>query len=480
MAEVEKPRVRRPAGSSRTFEPFATADSFTNFQAKLGIRADNLSSGGTYTFNFLTRDRSRLEAMYRGSWLVGAAVDIPAEDMTRGGLEFVGTLSPEDKDKLNATLRDANVWQQLADAIRWGRLYGGCIAVPMIDGQNMATELRVDTVGEGGFLGIMVLDRWTCVPSTELVQKMGPYFGLPDHYTVMAGAGIPAMRIHHTRALRFIGTPLPFWQLPTEMYWGASVMERLLDRLLAFDSTTQGAAQLVYKAHLRTIKVEGLRNLIAAGGKMLDALLQNFELIRRFQGIEGITLLDAADQFETHQYTFSGLNDVLEQLGLQLGGALEIPLVRLFGDSPSGLNSSGESELRTYYDGVVKRQEKDLRRPMTVIMDIIARSTLKRPLGDGFTFNFRPLWQMTPEEAAKVALARTQTIMATEAVVSPQVILKELRALAALVGIFGNISDKDINSAEDEPPPPPPPPGEATPGGGGDKPKPTESPESRE
>ncbi|MDI5448925.1 hypothetical protein MJL27_26670, partial [Salmonella enterica subsp. enterica serovar Anatum] len=42
----------------------------------------------------------------------------------------------------------------------------------------------------------------------------------------------------------------------TENEWGMSVVERIWDRLTAFDSATVGAAQLVYKAHLRTYKVE--------------------------------------------------------------------------------------------------------------------------------------------------------------------------------------------------------------------------------
>lgn len=48
-----------------------------------------------------------------------------------------------------------------------------------------------------------------------------------------------------------------------------------------------GAAQLVFKAHLRTMKVKDLRKIIAMGGPALEALLMNVDFIRRFQSTKG-------------------------------------------------------------------------------------------------------------------------------------------------------------------------------------------------
>jgi len=46
-----------------------------------------------------------------------------------------------------------------------------------------------------------------------------------------------------------------------------------------------------------------------------------FDMIRVMQSNEGLTLIDAADKFETHTYSFSGLSDVLMQFAQQLSGA---------------------------------------------------------------------------------------------------------------------------------------------------------------
>lgn len=433
------------------------SDSIQNFAARLGIGASNLQNESRYGFDFLTRNRQELEAAYRGSWLVGAAVDFPAEDMTQAGIEIESTLDPSDQQLLESAMRDLDVWQRLCNAIRWSRLFGGSVAVMMIEGHDLATPLKLDTIRPGQFKGLLVLDRWMLNPEYgELDADFGPNFGLPLYYEVYGDAGaIQAMRIHHSRVIRFEGYELPYWQRKAENLWGQSVIERIHDRLVAFDSTTQGASQLVYKAHLRTFSVEGLREVIAAGGKALEGLTKQIDLIRAYQSNEGMTLMDASDKFETHQYSFSGLDGLLLQFGQQISGALQIPLVRLFGQSPAGLNSTGESDLRTYYDGIRKQQEVKLRRPITVLLDVLSRSVLGKELPKGFTFTFRSLWQMSDKERAEIGeiYTRSVTTAADSGLVSMPTALKELRQSARTSGLWSNISDAEIKDAENAPPP---------------------------
>ena len=75
----------------------------------------------------------------------------------------------------------------------------------------------------------------------------------------------------------------------------------------------------MHKAHLRTYKVDQLRYIIATGGKALDGLVKQIEMIRVFQSNEGMTLMDKNDEFEAHQYTFSGLDNVLLMLSADHG-----------------------------------------------------------------------------------------------------------------------------------------------------------------
>lgn len=434
-----------------------TNDSYQNFAARLGIGADTLASASGYGFNPITRNRTLLEWMYRGSWIVGQAVDTVAEDMTKAGISFTGDNDPKQIDQLQRAFVRKQVHGRFQSTIKWSRLYGGAIAVVMINGQKPSDPLDVTRIARGSFQGLLVMDRWMVQPTmSDLVtDPADPDLGYPRFYEVVADApALPRMKVHHSRCVVLQGVELPYWQRISENLWGMSVIERIYDRLVAFDSGTQGASQLLYKAYLRTLKIPQLRNIVASGGQAYEGLIKQVQLMRSMQSNEGISIIDADDDFKTDSYSFSGVADTLLQFGQQLSGALQIPLVRLFGQSPSGLNSTGESDLRTYYDGINQRQETQLRHGYDVVSRVCAASEGVK-VDEGFGFDFNPLWQLDDKEKVEIAERVTNTVIAAEAtgMLPPGVALKELKQSSVITGVWSNITDEQITAAESAPAP---------------------------
>lgn len=455
-ADAKARKAMLPPDGSGLSAP--TLDSFVNMAHKLGIGADNPLTSSTYGFNPITRNRTLLEWIHRGSWLGGIAIDTIADDMTREGVEAFNDLPPDANERIEAHVTRLRIWEQLNEVIKWGRLYGGAIAVALVDGQDVRQPLRRDIVGPGQFKGLLVLDRWMLEPTLDdLVTDFGPDLGMPKYYRV--GPNAPALRgqaIHHSRVMvRHTGVQVPYQQRLTEQLWGISVLERLYDRMVAFDSASTGAAQLVYKSYLRTIKVDGLRDIVAAGGAPMKGLYAYVDVMRRFQGIEGITMLDKNDEFDTQQHSaFSGLDSALSQFAQQLSGALEIPLVRLFGQSPSGF-STGDTDLRNYYDKIKQQQERELYSGVTAVYEMTARS-LGIAVPPNFGVEFSALWQMTDKEKADTAqVVSTSVDKAVEGgLIGRRTALKELRSSSRVTGIFTNITDETIAAADDEVAPP--------------------------
>jgi hypothetical protein len=77
---------------------------------------------------------------------------------------------------------------------------------------------------------------------------------------------------------------------------------------------------------------------------------------------------------------------------------------------------------------------------------------------DGFTIQFRPLWQLSEAEKGTTAGAITEAVTkATESgLISEQVALKELKQSSQVTGVFSNIRQEDIDAADDEPQAPEP------------------------
>ncbi|GBR27593.1 phage-associated protein [Komagataeibacter oboediens DSM 11826] len=436
-----------------------TRDGFVNPRTRTGRGMDNLASAGHYAFRFLTRNRVQLEAAYRGSWIIGNAVDCVAEDMTRAGVELTGSIDPHEASELYAAMSEFGVLESLCDTIKWARLFGGGIGIIMIDGQDPATPLDPSTVGKGQFLGIYSIDRWIVNPEySDTIHNFGPALGQPNYYQVIPDAdAFGGQWIHHSRVIRLDGIRLPMYQRQYENGWGMSVVERIFDVLTSFDSATLGAAQLVYKAHLRVMKIKGYRQVMGgtseAARRAIQAQLDN---IRAYQSNEGMTVIDSEDDFQALQYAFSGLNDVLLQFAQQLAGAMQIPMTRLMGQSPAGFNT-GESDLRQYYDGIAQKQEGQLRRGMHTLLEVLHYSILDKAPPEDFGFNFASLWGMSDMDKANVGSTRTSAVVsAYEAgiVTDRAAALRELRSGAEADGMWDSITDEMIEDAESDPPAP--------------------------
>jgi hypothetical protein len=115
----------------------------------------------------------------------------------------------------------------------------------------------------------MALDRWMVNPSyNNLVTDYGPEFGKPKFYKVVVNQqGIPPgesiiAASSEWRATRYHSSR------PRENGWGMSVVERIFERIQAFDTATVGTTQLIHKAHLRTYSIEKLRTILATGGDL--------------------------------------------------------------------------------------------------------------------------------------------------------------------------------------------------------------------
>lgn len=451
-------------------------DGFDNFISRIGLNNKNAISAGTYVYNLVTRNRILLEMAYRGSWIVGRVVDCVAQDMTRAGIEITTAKQSENIKQVRTTISRLKIWQSICSLIKWGRLYGGAIGVIQIEGQKLDTPLKIETIAKGQFRGIVVYDRWQVNPAVSELIDSGPDLGLPSYYDIVSDPRqvspqasqeivVGNQRVHHSRVIRYTGIDLPYFQAITELMWGESVLERLWDRLIAFDNASLSAASLIDRANLRTVQVKGLREIIAAGGKAVEGLLSQFAMMAEVQTNQGITLLDSEDIFSSTSYTFAGLSDMLLQFAQAISGAAETPLMILFSQSPSGLNSTGDNEIRTYYDSINSQQESKLRNAWELLLKVIWRSEFGQAAPDDLEFSFTPLWQMTELDKSNNSKTITETIVGAyeNDVIDKPTAMRELRDKSGDTGLFGNITDEQIDEAQAEADEPPPLPGEVDP-----------------
>lgn len=429
-------------------------DAYTNGPANLGFGANNLAEAGSYVMKRMTWDYWTLNILFRDNWIAKAIIEKPANEMLKNGFEIQTELDPDKVDKIMRYWTSTKTRDKFIECLKWARLYGGCIMVPMIEGQDdMSKPLDYDEIMPDSYKGCFNVDRWCGVsPSAELVEDIDdPDFGTPKYYDVSNNLGGKTIRIHHSRIIKMIGRKLPYWEELAENYWGASELEHVYTELKKRDDTSANISFLIFLANIRVLSMEGLGQMITMGDQeALNKVFQTMQAMNRLMCNTGTLALDKGDSFTTQQYSFTGINDVYESFMLDISGAAEIPIDKLFGRSPTGFDT-GEETLQNYYDTIQEKQESYVRGPLEKIIKIITMSAVGE-IPDDMEIVFSPIRRPSAKEMADIAQTYSQPVLDaySAGIFGKGTVLRELKQQSKITGIWTNITDKMIEDADKE------------------------------
>ncbi len=430
-------------------------DAFQNALARTGINTPSLLQMTDYPLSRLSRDYNLMNSLYRSHWIIKKIINMIPEDMVKNWIDVTAELAPQAIDRINKLTQRTLVKEKLLEGLQWGRLYGGAAVVIMIEGHEeiLDESLDLDTIMPHAFKGLMPVDRWSGVfPDITLVADINdPEFGLPDTYEIRdIGTERLLTRVHHSRILRCIGRKLPFWEDLAEVHWGASEVEHVYDELVKRDNTSWNIASLVFQANILVNKIEGLEQLLALNDPMIQQQFYNAKsAANQMRNNNGMMMIGKEEEVSALQYSFSGLDSIYESFMLDIAGASDIPVTKLFGRSPAGMNSTGESDLQNYYDMIALQQETVLRPKLNKLLPIMFMSEFGY-VPDDLDFKFNPVQSPTEEREADIVGKKSQSILAayTTGVITQRMALSELHELSFTTNMFTSITDEDIEAAD--------------------------------
>ncbi len=433
-----------------------TMDAFSNPLFRLGYGSQAPLEATEYVLTRLTDDYAKLNAMYRSGGILQSVVDIVPEDMTREWFTLQGDIKPDDMDAFERAQRKIGLQKQVIDGLRWGRLYGGAAGLILIKGQNnWEKPLDLKAVLPDSFHGLYIFDRWSGIfPSGPIVTDMeDPDFGLPEYYDISTGDGTNIVaRVHHSRIVRFIGRELPYLEKLAEMYWGESEIEPIYEDIVLYDSIMHNMGNLTFRANVDTVEVQNLDQLFSLGSQEAQ---KRFWSVMQAQSVcqsnFGTRLINKGDQIHNQQYSFTGFDHVTEAAQLNLSAKTHIPMTKLFGRSPAGLNSTGEGDMKNYYDIIDGQRESKLRPVLERILPVLCMSVWGE-VPEDIQIQFPPLWTPNATELAQIAATKTQTIMSAfqSNTITLGMALTELKKLEDETGMFGSIDDAYISKNKDK------------------------------
>lgn len=415
------------------------ADALKNEQSGLGTWRDKRSYSN-YGFVGPLGDQ-QLRAMFRKSWLANAIITIPVEDMIREGITVKWDgISKEDATTIKRAEKKFRLKAVQHEALTWGRLFGGAAVIPIIDGQAWDQPLNMSSIKKDSLKGFMVWDRTWVIPQGGAPDRdfNSPNFGKPLFYTVRNSS----VKVHWSRVFRFEGRLIDYDDFLANNFWHDSELRHVITSMKDYDGGKENVASMLWEAKIDVIKTS-LAKLIAMkdGGAAVEKRYRDAVLGK---SNHRLLLINQDEEYESKPLAFGGINDVLGFFAIDACGAARIPMVKLFGQSAPGMNSTGDNDVRLYYDRVSGEDERVRLPPLTQMYEVMTRSELGR-LPDGYEICPNPMWQLSAKDQAAIEFQRAQAdVLYLKEGLPFATVLRRLRENGTY-----DISDDDIKMAEE-------------------------------
>jgi len=366
-------------------------DSFANVLSGIGMSNPKTASNGYVMREF---GEPELEAAYRSSTWFGKIVEIPADDAVREWRNW--QTDKETINKLTIAERKLGVRGKIREAIIAARTYGG--AVIYLGGLpgDPSEPVDVNRLKAGDLKYMTVFNRFQISAGPLDNDPASPYFRQPREYTLNTAGNGGQIVIHASRMVRLVGRQ---GSVAHSHGWGDPIWMHLRDAVTNADSGSAIIASLLIEAKTDVVRMADLMSGVGTD-EYTKVLIERFQSAQLLKSVTGVMVLDKDDEWDQKQVTWTGLPDVVRLLLVILAGAADIPVTRLIGTSATGLNATGEGDLKNYYDKVRSHQENEISPALTVLDNIIVRSALGS-YPDELWYQWAPLWQPTEKERAE-------------------------------------------------------------------------------
>lgn len=405
--------IQKQAG--KAVRPYR-ADGYVNMMTRYGTQKD-----ASEQYKFVPEDAvpdELLTMYYEGNGLFAKIIDTPAEEAIKHGFELKD-VSEAVEDFYTEALDELD-WEETAmTAIKWARLFGGSLAVMLInDGRGLDEPLdwrHIQSIDD-----IRVFDRSVIQPDYTTLfnydprdpfSTRGSRLGLPEYYQIFSKYG--SFTVHDSRCLVFQNGILPenttnsIYQL-----WGVPEYIRLHRAIRDAEVAHRSAPKMLDRSVQPIYKMQNLAaELATEEGE--SKVLRRLQVIDMARGLLNSLVIDAeGEDYDFKTFQFSGINDVVSASCNMLSALSNIPQTILFGQAVGGMSSTDDTSMENYYNYVERIQRRMLKSNLRYLLSIIFQAGLATGEVDEvpkIKIKFNPLWSLSDVEQADLEQKREQT-----------------------------------------------------------------------
>lgn len=422
MSKTGRPRGRPPK--------VQRADTYTNVASGVGVALRDKRRAGGYAVECILDLEAR--DWWRGSDVAARVIEMIPDEEVREGFEV--KVADADKDaveSVEARIEELDLSAAWVRARCYERAYGGAAIWPVVNDGASDLSQPLDPRQVDRVRGLVVLEALELQPRTWYGDATSLDFGRPETYWMQrhAEAGVTQVRvpIHESRLVLFPGRRVTQAAVPgARPGWGDSELQRVAPIVRDFDAAYSATAALMSDFAQGVFKIGGLDELVRHDSEGAVKRLLSMDYQR--SALRAV-VIDDKDDFSRTSTPVSGLPELLDRHAQRLSAATGIPVTRLMGKSPAGLQATGDADDRAFYDLIASGQRSRQRQVERLVWFVLVENAgpFKGQEPDAWCVEWRPLWQASDKEEAerRYLVAQADEIYVKSGVLSPDEVAEQ-------------------------------------------------------
>ncbi len=300
----------------------------------------------------------------------------------------------EVRDRFYANARDDGFFGRTHLYMNFGEDVDGNpeeLITPIGDGRDGTSRGKIAL---GSLKRLQVIEPVWAYPTTyNAINPLKEDWYNPQVWYVMG------KQIHRSRLPMFVGHPVPDMLKPAYSFGGLSMSQMAKPYVDIWLTTRQSVADLIHSFSVMVLMTD-LETILQPGSA--GALLARVALFNSLRDNQGTFVLNkATEDFKNVSASLAGLHELQAQAQEHMSSVSRIPLVKLTGISPSGLNASSEGEITVYYDTIAAYQNRFFGPNLTRLINF-EQLSLWGEIDPEITHVFEPLHEMTEKEKGEM------------------------------------------------------------------------------
>ena len=336
--------------------------------------------------------------------------EIIAEEMTRKWIKLEAT-GDEDKSKKIKRLTQLFKEFGIRDTFRRATELEGFFGLSHLyidvgttdDRDELIKPLLIDKakIGKGDLKAITAVEpTWTSPSNYNTNDPLKPDYYRPTEWYVMG------KRVHASRMITLISRPVPDILKPAYNFGGMSLSQLAKPYIDNWLRTRQSVSDLLHSFTVFILK-SNLMSMLGGGDG--DDEFERLDLFNECRDNRNLMMIDnETEELENISVPLGTLDALQAQSQEQQASVSSIPLVKLLGVTPAGLNASSDGEIRVFYDHIFARQENLYAKPLELILQVMQLHEYGE-IDPEITVAFIPLWQLDEAGLAGVRKTNAET-----------------------------------------------------------------------